>query len=69
MPRLFVGQVPVHRNEEDLMPIFSAFGELERVTVVRGPDNKSRGCAMVSERASERQLAQDTNWTVWINPR
>ena len=53
MPRLFVGQVPVHRNEEDLMPIFSAFGELERVTVVRGPDNKSRGCAMVrGERAT-----------------
>lgn len=29
------------------MPVFAAYGEIEKVSLVRGPDNKSRGCCMV----------------------
>lgn len=47
VPRLFVGQVPLDKQEQDLLPIFSPFGEVEKITLVRGNDTKSRGCAMV----------------------
>jgi RNA recognition motif-containing protein len=47
MPRLFVGQVPTDKAESDLQPVFEAFGQIEKLTLVRGPDGKSRGCAMV----------------------
>lgn len=30
------------------MPVFAPYGEIEKVSLVRGPDNKSRGCCMVS---------------------
>ena len=29
------------------MPVFSPYGDIEKVSLVRGPDNKSRGCCMV----------------------
>ena len=47
MPRLFVGQVPTTCSEEDLVPVFAPYGEIEKVSLVRGPDHKSRGCCMV----------------------
>lgn len=50
MPRLFVGQIPTTCTEEDLLPVFAGYGEIEKVSLVRGPDNKSRGCCMVSVR-------------------
>ena len=50
LPRLFVGQVPTSKHEQDLLPIFSKFGEVETIMLVRGPDQKSRGCAMVQFR-------------------
>ncbi len=47
VPRLFVGQVPTTCSEEDLVPVFAPYGEIEKVSLVRGPDHKSRGCCMV----------------------
>lgn len=47
VPRLFVGQIPTTCTEEDLVPVFAGYGEIEKVSLVRGPDNKSRGCCMV----------------------
>ncbi|EFN54356.1 hypothetical protein CHLNCDRAFT_135626 [Chlorella variabilis] len=47
VPRLFVGQIPTSCTEEDLVPVFAGYGEIEKVSLVRGPDNKSRGCCMV----------------------
>lgn len=47
VPRLFVGQIPTTCTEEDLLPVFAGYGEIEKVSLVRGPDNKSRGCCMV----------------------
>eukprot|EP00887_Chlorella_sp_A99_P006321 scaffold3.g6321.t1 len=47
VPRLFVGQVPTDKTEDDLTPIFAPFGTVEKVTLVRGPEGRSKGCAMV----------------------
>ncbi len=47
MPRLFVGQVPTDKGEADLFPLFAPYGTVEKITMVRGPEGKSRGCAMV----------------------
>lgn len=47
VPRLFVGQVPTDKSEADLAPIFASFGSVEKVTLVRGPEGRSKGCAMV----------------------
>ena len=47
VPRLFVGQVPTDKGETDLLPVFAPFGTVEKVTMVRGPEGRSKGCAMV----------------------
>ena len=58
LPRLFVGQVPTDKHEQDLLPLFAPFGQVEKITLVKGPDNKSRGCAMVQyERWAEAEAA------------
>lgn len=49
-PRRFVGQIPTDKTEEDLIPLFSPFGEIEKLTLVCTPEGKSRGCAMVQFR-------------------
>ena len=46
-PRLFVGQVPTDKTAEDLIPLFESFGVIKNLLLVKGPDGKSRGCAMV----------------------
>lgn len=46
-PRLFVGQVPTDKTAEDLIPLFEGFGVIKNLHLVKGPDGKSRGCAMV----------------------
>ncbi|RMZ53538.1 hypothetical protein APUTEX25_003360, partial [Auxenochlorella protothecoides] len=43
----FVGQIPTDRQEPDLLPVFAPYGAIEKLTLVRGPEGKSRGCAMV----------------------
>lgn len=47
LPRLFVGQIPIDKDEHDLMPLFSTYGNVEKIKVVRALDGKSKGCAMV----------------------
>lgn len=60
MPRLFVGQVPTDKGEQDLLPLFSPYGTVEKITMVRGPEGKSRGCAMVQfKRWAEAEAAMD----------
>lgn len=61
MPRLFVGQVPTDKTEQDLYPLFSSFGTVEKITLVRGPEGKSRGCAMVQFKSwSEAEKAMES---------
>ena len=45
-----MGQIPTDKTEEDLIPLFSPFGEIEKLTLVCTPEGKSRGCAMVQFR-------------------
>lgn len=60
MPRLFVGQVPTDKAEQDLYPLFAPYGTVEKITMVRGPEGKSRGCAMVQfKRWAEAEAAMD----------
>lgn len=61
VPRLFVGQVPGDKQEQDLFPIFSAYGTIEKLSIVRGVENKSRGCAMVEYKSwSDAENAMDS---------
>lgn len=46
-PRLFVGQVPATARDDDLWPIFNNFGNVRNLHLLKGPDGKPRGCAMV----------------------
>eukprot|EP01060_Flectonema_neradi_P007953 TRINITY_DN1566_c0_g1_i1.p1 TRINITY_DN1566_c0_g1~~TRINITY_DN1566_c0_g1_i1.p1 ORF type:complete len:399 (+),score=108.08 TRINITY_DN1566_c0_g1_i1:59-1198(+) len=54
--KLFVGQVPYSANEEDLKRLFSPFGELTEVALVR-KGGQSKGCGFV--RFTERSQADD----------
>ncbi len=50
VPRLFVGGLQPDTSERDLAPLFSSFarqGMLQSIHIVKHPDGRSRGCAMV----------------------
>eukprot|EP01064_Diplonema_japonicum_P010794 TRINITY_DN18030_c1_g1_i1.p1 TRINITY_DN18030_c1_g1~~TRINITY_DN18030_c1_g1_i1.p1 ORF type:complete len:446 (+),score=106.12 TRINITY_DN18030_c1_g1_i1:388-1725(+) len=53
--KLFVGQVPYAANEEDLKRLFSPFGDLTEVALVR-KGGQSKGCGFV--RFGDRQYAE-----------
>ena len=46
-PRLFVGQLPSDCTEEMLFNVFSPFGTVKNLHLLKGGDGKPRGCAMV----------------------
>ena len=47
--KLFVGQVPFEATEQHLIPVFSQYGEIVNIMVLRKPGtNQSRGCAFVT---------------------
>lgn len=61
-PRLFVGQVPTDKTAEDLAPLFEPFGVIKNLHLVKGPDGKSRGCAMVLyEKWSQAEAAMEAH--------
>ena len=43
--KLFVGCISYDASEEDLLPIFSSFGEIMEFTIQRDREGRSRGCA------------------------
>ena len=45
--KLFVGMLPKSVDEETLLTIFSSYGEIKEVHVIRGPDKQSKGCAFI----------------------
>jgi RNA recognition motif-containing protein len=45
--KLFIGMIPKKVDEEGLEVIFSSYGDLREVHIIRGPDGSSKGCAFV----------------------
>lgn len=46
--KLFVGCLPYSRTEADLEPVFSQFGPVEDVTILKGPNGQSKGAGFVT---------------------
>jgi RNA recognition motif-containing protein len=46
-PKLFVGMVPKNASEVDLRDLFSKYGLVVEVVLLRSPDGRSRGAAFV----------------------
>ena len=45
--KLFIGMVGKGANEEGILEIFSQFGEVKEIFVIRGKDGVSKGCAFL----------------------
>lgn len=52
--KLFVGQIPKDKGEEDIRQLFSPFGEIETINLLRnGFGGPSKGCCFVKFRTRE----------------
>ncbi len=56
VPKLFVGSIPKHATEENLQDVFSQFGHIEELVLMRDPDGTSKGCAFIRFKNKEDAL-------------
>jgi len=56
IPKLFVGSIPKHASEENLRDVFSQFGTIEELVLMKDPDGTSRGCAFIKFKQKEDAL-------------
>lgn len=45
--KLFVGMIAKTTTEADLQSLFGAYGNIESINILIGPDGQSKGCAFV----------------------
>jgi len=55
--KLFVGMLPKTAAESDLENIFSRFGEIEELRILRGADGESKGCAFIKFKSRQMALS------------
>lgn len=64
--KLFIGMLPKTLGEQDLHDLFSMYGELREVHVIRGPEGGAKGCAFVKfvEREAAVAAIENLNDTI-----
>lgn len=64
--KLFVGMLPKTFSEQELKDLFSPYGELKEVHIIRGPEGGPKGCAFVKfvQRDSAIAAMDDLNETI-----
>jgi CUG-BP- and ETR3-like factor len=56
IPKLFVGSIPKHATEENLNDVFTQFGHIEELVLMKDPDGTSKGCAFIRFKNKEDAL-------------
>ena len=54
--KLFVGMLPKTFDDENIYNLFSVYGDLREVHIIRGPEGASKGCAFIKFIKSEAAL-------------
>ncbi|EGG20195.1 hypothetical protein DFA_07315 [Cavenderia fasciculata] len=51
--KLFVGMLPKEYNEDDVRKLFSDYGDVDEICILRGPNNQSKSCGFIKFQSRE----------------
>jgi len=51
--KLFIGQIPRDKTEEDIQALFAPFGEIDSINLLKDPAGVSKGCCFVKFKTRE----------------